>query len=139
MIVKDNLPEHLAQSMFAKPVTYDIAMRYSSLPFTIIHDNIPVPRGLGIKAFGVEGEKLWGNATTQDFTFNNYPTLELRDMPGADRLGDSLVRNFNNMDQFAKEQAARTDTEVASAPARVPPQAHSKLGCLLVRNIANIR
>ena len=80
-----------------------------------------------MKIFGVEGEKIWGeDKKTQDFTFNNYPTLELRDMPGSEALGDSLVRNFHNFPKFLDEQAARPDQEVASAPGRIPPQAHSK-------------
>lgn len=124
LTVNDNLPEHLAQSMFSKAGTYDIVARYSSLPFVIAPDTLPAPRGFGMKVFGVEGEKLFGTDSTQDFTFNNYPTLELRTLTGACTLGDSLERNFFHLDRFLEEQAAREDKEVASAPARIPPQAH---------------
>lgn len=126
MIIHDNLPPHLAQSMFAKPREHDVIMRYSSLPFVVASDIGHAPRGLGLKVFDVEGEKLWGKDTTQDFTFNNYPTLELRTLAGAEMLGDSLVRNFFDFPKFLAEQAARPDQEVASAPGRIPPQAHSK-------------
>lgn len=112
--------------MFAKPGVHDAIMRYSSLPFTVMSDTAHAPRGLGLKVFDVPGAKLFGDADTQDFTFNNYPTLELRDMPGSEALGDSLVRNFHNFPKFLDEQAARPDQEVASAPARIPPQAHSE-------------
>lgn len=79
-----------------------------------------------MKVFGVEGEKLWGNETTQDFTFNNYPTLELRHMKGTYKLADSFVRNFHDLSKFGEEQAARPDKEVASAPGKIVPQKHSK-------------
>ena len=57
--VHDNLPKHLAQGMFAKPGTYDVIMRYSSLTPKILPDNLAAPRGIGMKVFGIEGEKLW--------------------------------------------------------------------------------
>jgi hypothetical protein len=59
--VHDNLAPHLAQGMFAKPGTYDCIMRYSSLTPKLVPDNIPAPRGIGIKIFGIEGEKIWGD------------------------------------------------------------------------------
>jgi hypothetical protein len=71
-IVNRDLPPHLAQGMFAKPGTYDVIMRYSSLTPKLVPDNIPAPRGIGMKIFGVQGEKIWGDdKETQDFTFNN--------------------------------------------------------------------
>lgn len=92
-IVNDNLPPHLAQGMFAKPGSYDMIMRYSSLTPKIVPDNVPAPRGIGIKIFGVEGEKLWGeDKKTQDWTFNNYPILELRDPKTTNEIADSLEK-----------------------------------------------
>ncbi|KAK5128126.1 hypothetical protein LTR08_004179 [Meristemomyces frigidus] len=97
-IVKDNLPEYLAQGMFAKPGSYDVIMRYSSLTPKLVPDNIPAPRGIGMKIFGVEGEKFWGeDKKTQDWTMNNYPVLELRDPKTTFDIADSLERNWNDL------------------------------------------
>lgn len=57
-IVKDGLPDHLRQGMFKNPGTYDMIMRYSSLTPKLVPDNIPAPRGIGMKIFGVKGEQL---------------------------------------------------------------------------------
>ena len=40
---------------------------------------------------GVKGEKLWGDdMDTQDWTFNNYPILELRTPQVTYEIADSL-------------------------------------------------
>ncbi len=49
--VKENLPPHLAQGMFAKPGEYDVIMRYSSLTPKLVPDKISAPRGIGMKIF----------------------------------------------------------------------------------------
>ncbi|PVH96750.1 heme-dependent catalase [Periconia macrospinosa] len=122
-IVHDNLPSHLAQGMFAKPGTYDMIMRYSSLTPKIVPDNIPAPRGIGMKIFGVEGEKLWGeDRKTQDWTFNNYPILELRDPKTTFEIADALERNWNDIPKFAEEQAKRVDADVATLGSQLPRQ-----------------
>lgn len=125
--VHEHLPAHLAQGMFAKGGTYDCIMRYSSLTPKIVPDNIPAPRGIGLKVFGVEGEKIWGeDKKTQDFTFNNYPILELRTPVATCEIADSLERNWNTLDKFGEELSQRPDAEVATLPARLDRQ-HSKL------------
>jgi hypothetical protein len=121
--IHDNLPPHLAQGMFAKPGTHDVIMRYSSLTPKLVPDNVPAPRGIGMKIFGVEGEKIWGeDKGTQDFTFNNYPILELRDPPATCEIADSLERNWNNLAGFVDELKQRPDAEVACRPAKIPQQ-----------------
>ena len=126
-IVKDNLPAHLAQGMFAKPGTYDMIMRYSSLTPKLVPDNVPAPRGIGMKVFGVEGDKLWGeDKKTQDWTFNNYSVLELRDPKTTYEIADSLERNWNDLPTFFDEQAKRPDADVACLGGQLPRQ-HSKL------------
>lgn len=98
-------------------------MRYSSLTPKLVPDNIPAPRGIGIKVFGVEGEKLWGeDKQTQDFTFNNYPVLELRDPKTTNEIADSLERNWNQLDKFAEELGKREDSKLACMPAGLPKQ-----------------
>lgn len=112
--------------MFAKPGTYDMIMRYSSLTPKIVPDNVPAPRGIGMKIFGVEGEKLWGeDKKTQDWTFNNYPILELRDPKTTVEIADALERNWDDIPKFAEEQAKRVDADVATLGSQLPRQ-HSK-------------
>ncbi|KAK0125851.1 hypothetical protein ONS95_007482 [Cadophora gregata] len=121
--VKDNLPPHLAQGMFAKGGEYGMIMRYSSLTPKLVPDNIPAPRGIGIKVFGVAGEKIWGDdKQTQDFTFNNYPVLELRDPKTTNEIADSLERNWNQLDKFGEELGKREDKELACLPGTLPRQ-----------------
>jgi hypothetical protein len=113
--------------MFAKSGQYDVIMRYSSLTPKLIGDNISAPRGIGMKIFGVEGEKLWGeDKKTQDWTFNNYPILELRDPKVTYEIADSLERNWNNLPKFAEEQSKRIDADVATSGGDLPRQ-HCKL------------
>ncbi|KAK5939678.1 hypothetical protein PMZ80_008058 [Knufia obscura] len=122
-IVHDNLPEHLAQGMFKRPGTYDVIMRYSSLTPKILADNIPAPRGIGMKIFGVKGEKIWGeDKDTQDFTMNNYSVLELRTPQVTYEIADSLERNWNDLPTFAKEQGERVDADVATMGSQLPKQ-----------------
>lgn len=64
--------------MFAKPGSYDMIMRYSSLTPKIVPDTAPAPRGIGMKIFGVEGEKIWGeDMKTQDWTYVCYTPSEM--------------------------------------------------------------
>ncbi|KAE8449435.1 hypothetical protein EG329_008043 [Mollisiaceae sp. DMI_Dod_QoI] len=121
--VKDNLPPDLAQGMFAKPGQYDMIMRYSSLTPKLVPDNVPAPRGIGMKIFGVEGEKIWGeDKKTQDWTFNNYPILELRDPKTTYEIANCLERNWNDIPKFAEEQSKRVDADVATIGSQLPRQ-----------------
>ena len=68
LIVQPNLPAELAQGLFAKPGTYEVAVRFAQGPGEITSDKMSTHRGMAIKVFGVEGEKLTGHADdTQDF------------------------------------------------------------------------
>ena len=112
--------------MFKKPGTYDVIMRYSSLLPKIISDNASAPRGIGMKIFGVEGEKIWGeDKKTQDWTFNNYPVLELRDPKTTYEIADSLERNWDDIPAFSKEQSERPDADLSCLPVKLPRQ-HSE-------------
>ena len=80
-------------------------------------------RGIGMKIFGVPGEKIWGeDKQTQDWTLNNYPILELRDPQTTYDIADSLERNWNQLDKFAKEQSERVDADVATMGSQLPRQ-----------------
>ena len=68
LVVPANLPPQLAQGLFARPGTYKIAVRFAQGPGEITSDTISTHRGMAIKVFGVEGEKLPGHGDdTQDF------------------------------------------------------------------------
>lgn len=124
--VRSDLPPVLAQGMFKRAGTYDCIMRYSSLTPKLVPDNVPAPRGVGLKVFGVEGEKIWGeDKKTQDWTFNNYPVLELRTPVATCEIADSLEKNWNQLDKFVDYLKSRDDHEVACAPAAIPRQ-HSE-------------
>jgi len=77
MHVMAALPSDLAQGVFAKPCTFPVVLRFSTIPGDILDDDISVPRGLAIKIIGVEGERLPGaeDAVTQDFLMLNAPTF----------------------------------------------------------------
>lgn len=112
--------------MFKNPGTYDCIMRYSSLLPKLASDNIALPRGIGIKIFGIKGEKIWGeDKGTQDWTFNNYPILELRTPQVTYEIAESLERNFDNIPKFAEEMGQREDAEVSTVPVKLPKQ-HSE-------------
>lgn len=109
--------------MFKRPGAYDVIMRYSSLTPKLVPDSAPAPRGIGMKIFGVKGEKIWGtDMDTQDFTMNNYAVLELRTPQVTYEIADSLERNWDNLGQFAKEQSERVDADVATLGGQLPRQ-----------------
>ena len=69
------MPE-LAQGLFAKSGTYDVAVRYAQGPGEHLGDRVSTHRGMAIKVFGVQGEKLPGDATdVQDFVFATGATF----------------------------------------------------------------
>ncbi|KAG6368061.1 hypothetical protein INS49_002261 [Diaporthe citri] len=84
LTVLPNLPAHLQQGLFKTPGrSYDVAARYSSEPVFLQADQEPGPRGLGLRIFGIEGERLPSadqEALTQDLFFNNAPMIELTDI-----------------------------------------------------------
>jgi len=79
--VMEGLPPELAQGFFARPGTYDVAVRLAQGPGENLPDSVSTHRGMAIKVFGVEGPKLPGheNGTTQDFVLATGPVF-----PNAD-------------------------------------------------------
>ncbi len=77
LTVLPDLPEKLAQGLFATPGTHRAILRFSTNPGDILDDDITVPRGLAIKIFDVAGERLPGSEgdTTQDFVMVNGPAF----------------------------------------------------------------
>ena len=115
LIVTANLPEELAQGLFGKPGTYPVAVRFAQGPGETLGDRVSTHRGMSIKVFSVEGEKLPGHTTnTQDFvlaTGSTFPSGTakgfLRDgtvigrsasLPeGVKSAVSSTMRNFNRL------------------------------------------
>jgi hypothetical protein len=77
LVVADNLPEALAQGLFAKPGRHPAVMRFSTTPGDLLDDNVSTPRGLAVKVLQVEGSRLPGSETaeTQDFLLANGKTF----------------------------------------------------------------
>ena len=75
--VRSDLPDDLAQGLFANPGSYPIVMRFSTIPGDILDDSVSVPRGLAIKIIGVSGERLDGSESdvTQDLLLINGPAF----------------------------------------------------------------
>src|SRR4051794_21883173 len=65
--VLGDLPEHARQGLFAKAATYDAIVRYSNGSGTVRHDRAGDVRAMAVKILGVDGEKVLGDARTQDF------------------------------------------------------------------------
>jgi hypothetical protein len=109
------LPPELAQGLFARAGTYPVAVRFAQGPGETLGDRVSTHRGMAIKVFGVEGEKLAGHdADTQDFVFATGPTFPsgtasgfLRDAKqigaatpapeGLKSAVSSLARNLNKV------------------------------------------
>lgn len=113
LTIADDLPSELAQGLFATPGTYDVAIRFAQGPGETLGDRVSTHRGIGIKVFGVEGEKLPGHdAPTQDFVLATGRTFPSGTASGflsdAKKIGaatpapeglksavSSMARNFN--------------------------------------------
>lgn len=81
--VLPNLPEPLAQGLFAKPATYPVVFRFSTNPGDLLADKVSSPRGLAIKVLNVEGEQLPTNSgDTQDFVCVNQNAFAAPDPAG---------------------------------------------------------
>jgi hypothetical protein len=77
LVVMSNLPEELAQGMFASPGAHPAMLRFSSTPGDMLADSVSTPRGLALKVIGVPGARLPGSEhdTTQDFIMINGPAF----------------------------------------------------------------
>ncbi len=88
-VVPQGLPPHLAQGLFAKPGSFPVIMRFSTIPGDMLPDRISVPRGLALKVMGVTGDRLEGSQTeqTQDFLLASGPAFAA---PTPDKFLSSL-------------------------------------------------
>jgi hypothetical protein len=120
LTVLQDLPEHLRQGLFKTPgKSYDVAARYANEPVFLQADQEPGPRGLGLRVFSVEGERLDGadqSATTQDFFFNNAPMIELTDIDTCLEIMQLREKHFDSPMKLAAATKLRTDAVKQSAP-----------------------
>lgn len=79
LTIDANLPPELAQGLFAKPGTHKTLLRMSTNAGDVLPDAISLPRGLAMKVFDVEGERLPGSeGTAQDFVMVNGTVFQAK-------------------------------------------------------------
>ncbi|KAL9108816.1 MAG: hypothetical protein Q9227_006473 [Pyrenula ochraceoflavens] len=130
LVVSDDLPKHLKQSMFSRGGEYPVLARYSSEPGDPgLDDRIPQPRGFAMKVFNVKdhGPRFSSgvNLTTQDIEFNSTPALDLADAkttreiiylrskygPGTPEIYSHLEKRADCPLQKARDQVRNTHLE----------------------------
>lgn len=120
--VLQDLPAHLRQGLFKVPgKTYDIAARYASEPVFLQADEEPGPRGMALRVFDAEGERLEGadpNAATQDFFFNNAPMIELTDIDTCLEIMELREKYFDSPMKLGAATKLRTDAIKQAAPCK---------------------
>jgi hypothetical protein len=78
--VLPGLPDELAQGLFASTATHPVLLRLSSAPGDLLPDSVSTHRGLALKIFDVQGERLPNaGGQTQDFLFANGPAFNAPD------------------------------------------------------------
>ncbi|KTT70567.1 catalase family protein [Sphingomonas endophytica] len=93
LTIDAGLPFELAQGLFATPGEHKVMMRISTNPGDILDDAISLPRGLAIKVFDVDGERLPGaEGRTQDFIMVNGKVFQARDAKAFARNLKLLAR-----------------------------------------------
>ena len=122
--VRSDLPEHLRQGIFAEPgKTYDVAARYANEPYLLQRDQAAGPRGLGLKVFGVSGARLEGvdeSVNTQDFLWNNAPSIELTDIDTTLDIMSLREKYFDDPAALGRHLKLRTDLMKQHAPYMLP-------------------
>ena len=74
--IAQELPPELAQGLFSDPGRFSVAVRFAQGPGETLGDRVSTHRGMSVKIFGVEGERLAGHdAPTQDFVLATGPTF----------------------------------------------------------------
>jgi len=93
--VLPNLPDELAQGLFARDVVYPAVVRFSNAASQFQPDAIPDGRGMAIKVSGVAGDMLSTGeqgGPTQDFVMINHPVFFARNVKDYLRLEQVLVQ-----------------------------------------------
>ncbi|MET9633195.1 catalase family protein [Lentzea sp. NPDC006480] len=118
--VKADLPEHLAQGLFATERAYPVIVRFSTAPGDLRSDQVPVQRGLAIKVIGAPGPRAVDDGfTTQDFLLVNHPTLPF-----------GTIGEYAKLQKLLESQPRQSDQQlqIAGLGARVAAKALTHLG-----------
>jgi len=119
--VYENLPEHLAQGLFAKAKTYPVIVRFSTAQGSIVPDKMSAFRGMAIKVIGVEGAKFLpelSDALTQDFLMVNYPVIPTGTIREYLKMQEGLEKQADSGELF-QEIAQKTAIGVQNVLAAV--------------------
>ncbi|XYD09056.1 catalase family protein [Methylobacterium sp. NMS12] len=83
LVIQPDLPPELRQGLFAQAGAHPVVVRFAQGPGEYLKDSVSTHRGMAIKVFDVEGEKLPGHDTpTQDFVFATGPVFPNPDAKG---------------------------------------------------------
>ena len=124
--VARDLPPELAQGLFAEPRTFEVAVRFAQGPGERLPDRVSTHRGMAIKVFGAEGERIEGHhEPVQDFVLATGPTFPsgtaegfLRDarqletvtpLPGIKGAVSALARTVERAAEAVGGSVARAD------------------------------
>ncbi|MGE5185428.1 MAG: catalase, partial [Acidobacteriota bacterium] len=76
--ISGDVPEHARHGLFAQPQRYEALVRFSSGAGKVQADTVGDVRGLAVKVLGVEGDKVLGDAPTQDLLAILSPATPFR-------------------------------------------------------------
>ncbi len=122
-----DLPQELAQGIFAKHGALEVLMRFSTNPGDLLADNVSSPRGLALRVLGVEGEMLPPNdgCISQDFVCVNADVFGVPEPKG-------FLKQLEGLDKTL--EVSEGVKHVVSATARVANEAlravHLHVGAL---------
>lgn len=125
LTINPDIPAHLRQGIFQPGSQYSVIARYANEPTFYLPDNQRAPRGLGLKIFGVQGDRL-GNEEqakgnrTQDFMFNNAPMVELTDINTTLEIMRLREQYFDSPLKLQGALALRSDRMKQFAPGMLP-------------------
>jgi catalase len=97
--VLPDLPDELAQGLFARAQSFPAVVRFSNAAPQPQSDLVPDGRGLALKLFDVDGERLDSDpdgTRTQDFLMVNHPVFVARNVKDYLRLEQVLVAAKDN-------------------------------------------
>jgi hypothetical protein len=122
--VLPDLPSHLSQGLFANAGReHDVAIRFANEPSFLQDDRAPGPQGCGMKVFDVDGDFMdheGARSRTHDFTFNNAPVLELRDLPTCLEIFRLREKHFDDGPGLEAALKQREDSDLQFAPKSLP-------------------
>ena len=117
--VLPDLPEPLAQGIFAQAGAHPVIMRFSTNPGDLLADNVSSPRGLAIKVLQVDGPKVANHTsgTTQDFVCINANAFSAPDAKGFLKQLKTFDKNLDTSEgaKHAVSLGARAANAVLKA------------------------